>query len=256
MYSLPAFFIFMKQVYSSYTKEDQEVWTILFDRQKANLVDKTPGIYHDCCKELSKALNREAIADFDEVNKLIGKNSWSIYVVPGLIPVEEFFSLLSEYKFCSSTWLRSKKQLDYLEEPDMFHDTFGHIPLLMDPVYAAFMQRFGAIGKNYLGDNVAMTALQRLYWYTIEFGLIKGKQKSLIYGAGIISSFGESNHIYDDPIEIKTFDIEEVINTPFKNDEIQNLYFEIESFDQLFDSLEILEDLLEKGLNITPAIVR
>ena len=246
----------MKQEYNKYTAEDQEVWKILFDRQEENLSDKTGKEYHDCCFELKDSLNSLAILKFSDIDLKLSKNDWSISVVPGLIPVEDFFTLLSKRQFCSSTWLRKRHQLDYLEEPDMFHDIFGHIPLIMNPVYASFMERFGKIGVDNINDKIVLTALQRLYWFTIEFGLIKGEKKSNIYGAGIISSFGETNHIYNDDIEIKKFDIIEVINTPFINSEIQNLYFEINSFEEMYESLSVLEKMIENGLDITPAIVR
>ena len=246
----------MQQNYSKYNKDDQEVWSILFNRQTKNLLDKTPEEYKECRKKLQRDLRPDSIPKFEELSSALSVNGWGIHVVPGLIPVEDFFSLLAERKFCSSTWLRSKEQLDYLEEPDMFHDIFGHIPLIMNSVYAAFMEEFGKIGRRNLNNKIVLTALQRLYWFTIEFGLIKGNDKSLIYGAGIISSYGETNHIYEDSIEILPFDIEQVINTPFINSEIQNLYYEIESFEELFRSLDVLNELISKGLDITPAIVR
>ncbi len=130
-------------------------------------------------------------------------------------------------------------QLDYLEEPDMFHDIFGHIPLLMDPSYANFMEAFGNIGAQHVQNKNVVTMLQRLYWFTIEFGLIKDTQaaENKIYGAGIASSFGETNHSLSKVVEIIPFNLKEVISTSFCTSEIQLKYFNIESFGQLSDAL-------------------
>jgi phenylalanine-4-hydroxylase len=246
----------MRQEHEKYTDEDHEVWQILYDRQVKNLQDKAAPEYLKCVQNIRPKLSRDGVPDFANVDQKLAQTGWQIEVVKGLIPVEDFFPLLAEGRFCSSTWLRSKSQLDYLEEPDMFHDTFGHLPLLLDPVYAAFVKRFGALGAAHSHDGRVVTALQRLYWFTIEFGLMKGKDRPLIYGAGVLSSFGESNHIFESDIEVIPYDVEKVINNHFINSEIQMRYYEIESFKQLFDSLDTVEDLIANGLNIEENIVR
>lgn len=247
----------MIQDYHRYSPEDHGTWQILYDRQIKNLPGKAYPGYLQSLEALLPEMNREEVADFRKiVPRLKEKNGWDIKVVKGLIPVEDFFSLLAEKRFCSSTWLRSRAQLDYLEEPDMFHDTFGHLPLLMDSTYAAFMEHFGKIGARYLDDPIAITALQRLYWFTIEFGLIRGNGKPHIYGAGILSSFGEVNHIYESDIEVIKFDLEKVIHNHFVNSEIQMRYYLIEDFEQLYASLTELEHILEEGLEMEVDIVR
>jgi phenylalanine-4-hydroxylase len=235
----------MKQHYDKYSPEDFEVWKILFERQVDNLSDKAHEKYYACLDELKDVLNADKIPNFRELNeKLQNKTGWTIEVVPGMIPVDQFFELLAQKKFCSSTWLRKKSQLDYLEEPDMFHDIFGHIPLLMDPEYAQFVWEFAKLGKKHKGDEKMLFALQRLYWYTIEFGLIRSKNKAEIYGAGIISSFGESKHIYGDEVEIIDFDMNWIVNHDFINSEIQSVYVEISSFQELYDSIKQFESKL------------
>lgn len=247
----------MKQRYEEYTAEDHAIWKILFDRQVENLKGKACGEYLASLEELYPEMQAGFVPDFGPLQKrLEEKTGWQIEVVKGLIPVEEFFQLLSEKKWCSSTWLRSREQLDYLEEPDMFHDSYGHMPLLMNPTYAAFMHRFGQLGIQHLGDRAVLTALQRLYWFTVEFGLMKGEDETLIYGAGILSSFGETNHIYDDPIEIVPYDIDRVIRNHFVNSEIQMKYYEIGGFEDLYQSLDRMEEILKEGINIEPDIVR
>ena len=247
----------MIQDYHRYSPEDHGTWQILYDRQIKNLPGKAYPGYLQSLEAFLPEMNREEVADFRKiVPRLKKKNGWDIKVVKGLIPVEDFFCLLAEKRFCSSTWLRSRAQLDYLEEPDMFHDTFGHLPLLMDSTYAAFMEHFGKIGARYLDDPIAITALQRLYWFTIEFGLIRGNGKPHIYGAGILSSFGEVNHIYESDIEVIHFDLEKVIHNHFVNSEIQMRYYLIEDFEQLYASLTELEHILEEGLEMEVDIVR
>ncbi len=233
----------MRQEYQRYTKEDQRVWRTLFERQVQNLTDKACQEYLDCLEKLHSALYADAIPKFDELNEILrATHNWSIIVVPGLIPVVEFFELLAKRKFCSSTWLRNPEQLDYLEEPDMFHDIFGHIPLFMDENYADYVQKVGELGIKYRNNPLIIRQLQRLYWFTIEFGLVNTHSKeNFIYGAGILSSYGETNHVFHDEINIYPYDIITIMDQEFTTSEIQTQYFEIEGFEQLFASLEKVE---------------
>lgn len=232
----------MKQEFEQYTQEDRLVWKTLFERQVKNLEGKACPEYLSCLDQMRDVLHANNIPRFDAVNEWFADHTgWEIEVVPGLIPVDEFFSLLAEKKFCSSTWLRTLAQLDYLEEPDMFHDTFGHIPLLVNPQYSQFMQEFGRIGTAAIGNETRILQLQRLYWFSIEFGLISSAQGRSIYGAGILSSFGETNSSLSSAMEVLPFDIKVIIQREFITSEPQNSYFEIESFTQLFESLSIFQ---------------
>lgn len=235
----------MKQEYAKYNSEDLKVWQKLFNRQVDNLSSKGSEIYLKSLQEMKDVLNTTKVPDFDELNEvLMAKNGWKIEVVKGLIPVDEFFILLSQKKFCASTWLRTIAQLDYLDEPDMFHDIFGHIPLLMNKDFSNFAQGIGNIALDYLNDEATLTKLQRIYWFTIEFGLINENNGIKGYGAGIMSSFGETNHIFEDDITILPFDIAQVIEKEFISTEIQNEYVIIDSYNQLFESLDVLKKLL------------
>ena len=234
----------MKQQFENYTQEDFKVWETLFERQVENLQDKSCQEYLECLRELNPVLNSANIPRFEELNNvLFKKTGWTIEVVPGLIPVGDFFELLSQKKFCSSTWLRSMAQLDYLEEPDMFHDIFGHIPLFMNKEYGDFAQQMGRIGVQFKKSEDVLLELQRLYWFTIEFGLLKTTETK-IYGAGIISSFSETNIVYESETEILPFNLDEIINADFRNDTIQTKYFLLESFDQLYEALNKYEGRL------------
>jgi phenylalanine-4-hydroxylase len=229
----------MKQIYDNYTNEDQLVWKILFERQTVNLKDKGCNEYLDALNEMKLALNPNQVPDFDKLNSTLKqKTGWSIEVVKGLIPPEDFFHLLAEKRFCSSTWLRTMKQLDYLEEPDMFHDIFGHIPLLMNEEYANFMYKFGALGKKHSGNELHVQMLQRLYWFSIEFGLMCTPKGNKIYGAGIASSFGEAIHSLSDKVDVRKFNLEEIMHKSFCTSEIQTTYYSINSFEELYSSLK------------------
>ncbi|MDR9415267.1 MAG: phenylalanine-4-hydroxylase [Gracilimonas sp.] len=238
----------MQQTYHKYTPEDQEVWEILSKRQLQNLPGKAHPVYLNCLDELSEVLHSRAIPRFSELNEiLMDAHGWSIKVVPGLTPVEQFFDLLKNRNFSASTWLRSKSQLNYLEEPDMFHDIFGHIPLLMNEPYAEFAQKLGALGVRYIKNKNIITQLQRLYWFTIEFGLIQNQDKHMIYGAGIISSSGETDHVMHDHVDIRPYNIFDIIKQDFITSEIQTRYFSLDNFTQLYTSIEQLEKMLHEA---------
>ncbi len=227
----------MKQEFEKYTQEDRDVWKILFDRQVENLQGKASDHYLNSLDSMKEVLNADSMPNFKNITEWFkGSTGWEIYCVPGLIPVDEFFILLSEKKFPSSTWLRSMEKLDYLEEPDMFHDVFGHIPLLCNPIFSDFIHEFGKLGKSLIHDEEKLVMLQRLYWFTIEFGLIQ-EEEIKIYGAGIMSSFGEAISSLQKETTKKKFDILEVLNTEFITTEIQNFYFIIDNLEELFKSI-------------------
>lgn len=236
----------MKQLMKNYKKNDHEVWNTLFERQYENLQLKGSKQYVSSLEKMQDVLNAQSIPNFKQVNSWF-KNStqWQIEVVKGLIPVGEFFELLAQKKFCSSTWLRSITNLDYLEEPDMFHDVFGHIPLLCNEVFSEFVYKFGKIGHQHQHNAKVLLQLQRLYWFTIEFGLIQ-EDSTKVYGAGIISSFGETNKIFYDTCNIIPFNMEVVLEKAFRTDAMQNDYFIIQSLEELYESLSIVEQKLNK----------
>ncbi|HHG85777.1 MAG TPA: phenylalanine 4-monooxygenase [Bacteroidetes bacterium] len=239
----------MFQQYENYTTDDHTTWKLLFERQEANLSGKACTDFLLTLSDLGPELVSDQIPNFRALNKrLWASTGWTIEVVPGLIPVGEFFELLSRRRFCSSTWIRKREQLDYLEEPDMFHDIFGHIPLLTNPTYADFMQKFGEIGTKYAGNPAIERQLERLYWFTIEFGLLMERGQPRIYGAGLASSFGEANQIFSGNISILPFEIEKIINHDFRNDVMQTEYYAIASFEALWKSLDGIDALLGKGV--------
>lgn len=243
----------MKQTYSSYTNEDFLVWKILFERQMKNLEGKGSRRYLDAVKAIG--FNAGRIPDFEEVNKcLMAATGWQIEVVKGIVPPRQFFELLSAKRFPSSTWLRKMTQLDYLEEPDMFHDTFGHIPLLMNNEYTEFFSGIARLALPRINDPRAMELLTRLYWFTVEFGLIREEGQLKVYGAGLISSSGETDFsLGAGPLHL-SYSVKKIYSSPFRNDVYQDKYFVIDSFEQLFDSLGEAEEMIDAFL-LDPALM-
>jgi len=238
----------MQQQYENYTLADLLVWKTLFERQYDNLQDKASQTYLDALDRMKTALHADAIPRFEELDGILTKQTgWSIEVVPGIIPVVAFFELLSRRRFCSSTWLRTPAQLDYLEEPDMFHDIFGHVPLLMYDRYADFMQEVGRLGYACRDMPILLDAMERVYWYSIEFGLVSADTDFKIYGAGTLSSFGETNAIFHPDTDIRPFDLDEIMSMSFIKSELQTKYYVIDSMDTLFDSLTYIEWKLKQA---------
>lgn len=224
----------LQQEYQRYSTQDHSTWHKLFSRQVDHLQGKAFSRYFECLEELGPSLNAERLPNYKDLNAaLMNKTGWSIHAVPGLISVKDFFDLLSRRKFSASTWIRKPEQLDYIEEPDMFHDIFGHVPLLMDQAYADFMQAFGQMGVSLSDQPKLLESLQRLYWFSIEFGLIKEGSETKVYGAGILSSYGEVNHVMNQLNDSLPFDLQAIYQHEFRNDEIQNQYYLLDSLDQM-----------------------
>lgn len=230
----------MKQKYTDYTQEDKAVWKILYERQMRILPTLAAREYLEAIEKVN--FTAERIPHFGEINTLLnGFTGWQIDVVPHIIPNEEFFPKLARRTFGATTWLRTMNQLDYLEEPDMFHDVFGHVPLLCNTTFCAFFHGLSTIAMKHL----AIEMLGRMYWFTIEFGLIRQSGNLKIYGAGIVSSHGETKFCTGSTPKHLPFNVEKILNTTYDNMRIQDTYFVIDSFEQLFDSLTDIEQALD-----------
>jgi phenylalanine-4-hydroxylase len=234
----------LQQEYEQYTEEDFRVWKILFERQIINLQETVAVKFLEGLEKIN--FSSERIPNFKETNLLLERlTGWHIQAVPGIIPDKDFFELLGQKKFPATCWLRKFSQLDYLEEPDMFHDVFGHIPLLTDESYCDFLLGLSAIALKYLDKPEVIELMSRLYWFTIEFGLIQEKGVSKIYGAGIISSSGETKYsLSDKPVHLP-FDVVSILQTSFYKDHLQEKYFVVTSFEELYHCLPLLEMEIE-----------
>lgn len=226
------------QAWPAYTAEEHATWDLLFDRQVAMLPGRVTAAFLKGLDVLR--LSRRGIPDFAELStRLQALTGWTVVAVPGLVPESVFFAHLAQRRFVAGRFIRRPDQLDYLQEPDVFHDVFGHVPLLADPVFADYLQAYGAGGLRSLHFG-ALEKLARLYWYTVEFGLIREAGGLRLYGAGIVSSYGESLYALDDPSPHRLgFDLQRVMRTRYSIDDYQQNYFVIDSFaDLLRQTLE------------------
>ncbi|MFN8347821.1 MAG: phenylalanine 4-monooxygenase [Spirosomataceae bacterium] len=234
----------MKQSYQDYTAADRAVWRLLYERQMVQLPAIASRAYLEGIEKIGFAADHIPHFEKETNPKLRALTGWEVQAVPGLIPQKEFFELLSRHKFPAATWLRKPEQLDYLEEPDMFHDTFGHVPLLTNQAFCDFMGDLSRIALRWLQVPEAIVQIGRLYWYTVEFGLIQEAGQLKIYGGGILSSAGESHYCLDEAVPKLPFDVRTLLNTPYHIDRYQDHYFVIDSYEQLYRSAPDIEEIL------------
>jgi phenylalanine-4-hydroxylase len=220
------------QNWSAYTAEDHATWDTLFARQSKLLPGRASNAWLRGLDVLK--LSKPGIPDFEELSERLMKlTGWSVVAVPGLVPDDVFFDHMANRRFVAGNFIRRPDQLDYLQEPDVFHDVFGHVPMLADPVFADYLAAYGRGGQRALGLD-ALKYLGRLYWYTVEFGLIAEPEGLRIYGSGIVSSFAETRFALDDPSPNRiALDLARVMRTEYRIDDFQQNYFVIPSFDEL-----------------------
>lgn len=220
------------QNWDKFTADEHANWDNLFARQSAMLPGRAADAFMRGIDVLK--LSRPGIPDYRELNaQLMAATGWQIIAVPGLVPDAVFFDHLANRRFPAGNFIRTPEQSDYLQEPDVFHDVFGHVPMLADPVFADYMVAYGKGGLRSLGFG-ALDHLARLYWYTVEFGLIKQPNGLRIYGAGIVSSYAESIFALEDPRPNRiAFDLLRVMRTHYRIDDFQQNYFVISSIDEL-----------------------
>lgn len=220
------------QNWDAYTAEDHATWDTLFARQSKLLPGRASNAWLRGLDVLK--LSKPGIPDFEELSERLMKlTGWSVVAVPGLVPDDVFFDHMANRRFVAGNFIRRPDQLDYLQEPDVFHDVFGHVPMLADPVFADYLAAYGRGGQRALGLD-ALKYLGRLYWYTVEFGLIAEPEGLRIYGSGIVSSFAETRFALDDPSPNRiALDLARVMRTEYRIDDFQQNYFVIPSFDEL-----------------------
>jgi phenylalanine-4-hydroxylase len=228
----------IEQGWDLYTAEDHGVWKTLFERQTRLLPGRACNSFVRGMSELP--IGAEQIPDFRRLSDiLMQRTGWQVVAVPGLVPDDVFFEHLAQRRFPSGRFIRKPHQLDYLEEPDVFHDVFGHVPLLMHPMIADFIQAYGEGGLR--AQKLGMLdKLARVYWYTVEFGLVQQKDGLRLYGAGIASSATESIFCLEDPSPNRVrFDVERVMRTRYRIDDFQETYFVIGELDELLNLARI-----------------
>ncbi len=226
------------QAWENYTTDEHAIWKLLFERQTKLL----PG---RACKEFVQGMRdlpigAEQIPDFRRLSDVLMKHTgWRVVAVPGLVPDEVFFEHLANRRFPAGHFIRKRNELDYLEEPDVFHDVFGHVPMLMNPAIADYIQAYGVGGLRAQQLGV-LPHLARIYWYTVEFGLVMSDDGLRIYGSGIASSYTESVFALDDPSPNRVrFDLERVMRTRYRIDDFQETYFVLGDFGELLELARI-----------------
>lgn len=220
------------QNWESYKPEEHATWDTLFARQAKLLPGRASNAYLKGLEALR--LSESGIPNFEELSERLMKlTGWQVIAVPGLVPDDVFFDHMANRRFVAGNFIRRPDQLDYIQEPDVFHDVFGHVPMLADPVFADYLEAYGRGGNRAL-ELGALKHLGRLYWYTVEFGLIAEPEGLRIYGSGIVSSSAESIFALDDPSPNRIgFDLKRVMRTDYRIDDFQQNYFVIPSFDEL-----------------------
>jgi phenylalanine-4-hydroxylase len=245
---------FLDQRYDSYDEEDHAVWRILYERRMATLRETASGMFLTGIDNIGIAADR--VPDLADVNRrLAARTGWAAVGVGGFLPASQFFECLSRRRFPTTLKVRPRAQLDYLPEPDIFHDVFGHVPLHADPIFADFLQRFGALAASARTDEETV-AMARLFWFTVEFGLIREGGVTKVYGSGLISSHGDAANALGPSCDRRPFDLDAVLSQNFAIDHLQDVLFVVDSFDQLYEAVHTVE---RRGLqtgSLTQAPVR
>jgi phenylalanine-4-hydroxylase len=235
----------IKQDYDAYTDEQHSVWAELVGRV-------LPGIEKHAAREYLEGfeiigLQRDRLPNLAEITRRLGpRTGWRSTPVSGFLPAPAFFEMLANRLFPTTTWLRSRDSLEYTPEPDIFHDVFGHVPMHAHRVFGDFLEHYGRVCAG-ISEQMVLERLGRLFWYTVEFGLIRQDGEIKAYGSGVISSHGECENIFKGGCEVHDFSLDEVLNTPVKVDEFQKVLFAISSFEQMYEAMHEAEQRVERG---------
>lgn len=237
----------IQQDWSIYTPDQHAVWAELVSRRMPQLKEHACDEYLDGFNQIG--LREDAIPNLAEVNKRLGpRTGWNATPVSGFLPPDAFFEMLAARQFPTTTWLRKRESLEYTPEPDIFHDVFGHVPMHAHPVFADFLQEYGRVCAGLIHDKDKLERMGRLFWFTVEFGVIRQKGEIKLYGSGLISSHGESTHVIhrrsDGGPEIRDFDLDAVLNQEFLVSEMQKVLYAVESFDQIYEAAKEAEHRL------------
>jgi len=229
----------IRQEYENYTAEQHAVWSELVLR-------RLPQVREYACPEYLEGLEiiglcSDRLPNFAAItDRLKPRTGWSTTAVSGFLPADAFFEMLQARMFPTTTWLRGRDSLDYIPQPDIFHDVFGHVPMHSHPVFADFLQHYGSVCAQ-IGDKLVLELLGRLFWYTVEFGLMRRGREIKVYGSGVISSHEECTNVIKGGCEVRDFELEEVLETSVKVDELQKVLFAIESFEQIYEAMHQAE---------------
>ena len=235
----------IEQDYHSYTDEQHAVWAELVGRVLPELEKHAARAYLDGFQIIG--LQRDRLPNLATVSeRLRPRTGWSSTPVSGFLPGPAFFELLAARQFPTTTWLRNRESIEYTPEPDIFHDVFGHVPMHAHKVFADFLEHYGRVCAS-IEDPGVLERLGRLFWYTVEFGLIREGSELKVYGSGLISSHGECLNVMEGHCAVRDFSLDEVLSTPVKVDELHKLLFAVSSFDQIYEAMHEAEDRVSAG---------
>jgi len=233
----------IEQDWAVYTPEQHAVWTELVSRCMPQLREHACREYLDGFERIG--LREDRLPDLKAVSALLRpRTGWQSTPVSGFLPADAFFEMLAARMFPTTTWLRSRDSLEYTPEPDIFHDVFGHVPMHAHPVFADFLQHYGKVCAGLMHDPVALERMGRLFWFTVEFGLIRQDGEVKVYGSGLISSHGECSRVLAGGCEVKDFNLEAVMAQEFQTGEMQPVLYAVESFEQIYESAKVAESRL------------
>lgn len=233
----------IEQDWAAYTLEQHAVWAELVSRRMPQLREHACREYLDGFEQIG--LQEDRLPDLKAVSARLGpRTGWQSTPVSGFLPADAFFEMLAARMFPTTTWLRSRDSMGYTPEPDIFHDVFGHVPMHAHPVFADFLQHYGKVCAGLMHDPVALERMGRLFWFTVEFGLIRQDGAVKVYGSGLISSHGECSRVLEGGCEVKDFDLDAVMNQEFQTSEMQPVLYAVESFDQIYEAAKRAESRL------------
>lgn len=235
----------IQQDYAAYTDEQHAVWSELVGRVLPEIEKHAAREYLEGFKIIG--LQRDRLPNLADITRRLGpRTGWSSTPVSGFLPAPAFFEMLANRLFPTTTWLRSRESLEYTPEPDIFHDVFGHVPMHAHKVFGDFLEHYGRVCAG-VSDQRVLERLGRLFWYTVEFGLIRQGGAIKVYGSGVISSHGECQNVINGGCQVHDFSLDEVVETPVKVDELQKVLFAVDSFDQIYEAMHEAEQRVERG---------
>jgi len=248
---LPSFAPYLiQQDYPAYTEDQHQTWAELVSRRMPQLAKHAAEEYLEGFAIIG--LRADRLPSLSEItSRLRPRTGWSTVPVSGFMPGPAFFDMLSLRQFPTTTWLRKRDSLEYTQEPDIFHDVFGHVPMHAHPVFADFLAHYGQLCAG-IHDEAVLERIGRLFWYTVEFGLIRQHGRVKVYGSGLISSNGECTNVLEGHCEVRDFTLDAVLNTPVQVDKMHTALFAIESFDQIYAALQKVAGLVSTGSVVQP----
>jgi phenylalanine-4-hydroxylase len=238
----------LAQNWSRYTAADHEVWQLLYAKRMRQLESTASDVFLSGAELIG--LSESNIPDLADVNRrLDALTGWNAVPVGGFLPAKEFFASLSRRRFPTTITIRSRENIDYVPEPDIFHDVFGHVPLHSDSAFAGFLQRFGE-AATLAKSEAEVEMMARFFWFTVEFGLVRERGATRIYGSGLISSAGDAANALGPACDRRPFSLTAVLRQPFRIDALQDVLFVVDSFDQLFEAIEqVVSSMRDGGLD-------